>query len=107
MTVYVDKLVLMHHPLFNGDHVIAKVVVQTAKTVQVIYWHRSCNEWRHETQRRNIDAVIKILSDDLDELKPDQLTAFAEKIDELRKQRDRAIKQASEIYWEKAQELTL
>lgn len=106
MTALVDRIVLMEHPFMHNQYVIAKVVAQTTKTVQVQYWKARHSDWDEELNRRHANSVNRVLCPDLTP-SAQQLNQLSARLQSAVAERDQRHKLADAAYFKTIKELEI
>ena len=100
MQDYLNKVVIMEHPLSHDNHVLAKVVKQTKATVVIQYWNPRQNQWSdNEITRRLITSstITRIVGDD--PLPVDKLALLQERLTSAKNEMDRRQRAAKDAYY--------
>lgn len=106
MTALVDQIVLMEHPFMHNQYVIAKVVAQTAKTVQVQYWKSRHSDWDEKLNRRNASSVNRVIYPDLTP-SAQQLNQLSARLQSAVAERDQRRRLADAAYFKTIRELEI
>ena len=100
MQDYLNKIIIMEHPMFYDTHVLVKVVKQTKTTIIVQYWNPRQNRWGdEETIRRPItsNTITRIVGDD--PLPVDKLALLQERLTSAKDEMDRRQRAAKDAYY--------
>ena len=106
MEDFLNKIVIMEHPMFYDTHVLVKVVKQTKTTIVVQYWNPRRNRWGdEEIIRRPItsNTITRIVGDD--PLPVDKLALLQKQITSAKDEMDRCQRAAKDAYHQFVKEM--
>ena len=106
MNDYLNKIIIMEHPMFYDTHILVKVVKQTKTTIVIQCWNPRQNRWGdEETIRRPItsNTITRIVGDD--PLPVDKLVLLQERLTLAKDEMNRRQRAAKDAYYKLVKEI--
>jgi len=107
MTDYINKVVIMEHPLMYDRHLIAKVISQSKMKVRVQYWDVRTQAWNNDPKGSLRDQKrIRILGD-VDHISNAEVQKTAEKLISLYDKLNDSVREIRKTYFESVRNISI